>query len=792
MPAFAGMTLVQGFLRQGGIAKTAVVYKRRAPPSRRSGAGLKPIATRGIKVLSSRLKHRLATVIHAHGFAVALAGFVVTLCMAVLYIAQPSLISRLDLRLYDTLLPLRAAPRPSPVPVIINLDEASLAEYGQWPWSRYLVADLINALNDYQVAAIGLDILFAEADRSSPKEMRATLARDKGVALSFNGLPPELDDYDALLAEALAKAPAVLGIYGRFDRGKMDAAFALMPSISIIERSRPDSISFATHLQTVNHATIPTPALAGSAPPGLINVAPDDDGIVRQVPLLMRVQDKVYPSLALSTLMRGMETQNVIVESGADGLESVRVGDFSVPVSPLGAMRIPFIGPRQTYAYISARDVLRHEAPPEALEGRLAFVGTSVSGLLDLRATPMDALYPGVEIHAAAVDAILSQNAITLPAWTPGLQLLAILCSGLVATLAFGFARPRVYLPVAVALMTAVVMLSRYWFADGLFISPLYVLLNVAALGAALLFLRFWQEERQKLILRNAFSHYVSPEIVERITRERSNLFAGEERELSILFTDIRGFTSISEKLSPPQIVSLLNRYFTPMTALVRESSGTLDKFIGDALMAFWNAPLDVPRHPARAISTALAMQEMLLTMNEALRAEFGVELRIGAGIHTGTAYVGNMGSSDLVNYTLIGDNVNLASRLEGLCPQYGVGIVVSGETMAACGNGGDGGGEFAFLYLDALRVKGKTQAVTVYSPMPLEEFALCSAEIAEWNDACAHYRAGNFAIAATAFARLREQFPDTKRYVVYEERTRALMAAPPENWDGVWTLTSK
>jgi adenylate cyclase len=399
---------------------------------------------------------------------------------------------------------------------------------------------------------------------------------------------------------------------------------------------------------------------------------------------------------------------------------------------------------------------------------------------------PFDPVYPGVEIHAAVLDAILAGNAVSVPPWTPAAQILGILVSGLAAALAFGLARPRIYLPVAGTLIAAAVLLSRRLFAGGVFLSPLYVGITVALMGACLVFLRFWQEERQKLILRNAFSRYVSPEIVKRITKLRGNLFAGEERELSILFTDIRGFTSLSEKLSPQQIVLLLNRYFTPMTALVREHSGTMDKFIGDALMAFWNAPLDVPKHPARAVSVALAMQEKLLSLNGELRAEFGVDLRIGAGIHTGPAYVGNMGSAELVNYTLIGDNVNLASRLEGLCPQYGVGVVVSGETRAGCA------GAFAFQYLDTIRVKGKSRPVGVYAPMRPEAGAARRKELLAWDEACGLYRAGEFANAAAAFAGLHERFPQAGLYAVYRERAQTLSQTSLEHWDGIWTATSK
>jgi adenylate cyclase len=268
---------------------------------------------------------------------------------------------------------------------------------------------------------------------------------------------------------------------------------------------------------------------------------------------------------------------------------------------------------------------------------------------------------------------------------------------------------------VGLLLIGAVLFASRQLFLDGLFVSPLYGVLTTLLCGGTLLCLRFWQEEKQKLLLRGVFSRYVSPEVVKRITRERGDLFAGEERELSILFTDIRGFTTLSESLSPQDVVRLLNRYFTPMTALVRDRQGTLDKFIGDALMAFWNAPLAVPGHPALAVDAALAMQEKLAEMNGELEADFGIRLAMGAGIHTGMAYVGNMGSDDLVNYTLIGDSVNLTSRLEGLCKHYGVPVVVSGEVAEQCEQSG---AAFSFQYLDSVQVKGREKPVAIYQPM--------------------------------------------------------------------------
>jgi len=534
-------------------------------------------------------------------------------------------------------------------------------------------------------------------------------------------------------------------------------------------------------------AILPLPALREAAPLGFINAGPDQDGIVREIPLVLRIGEDVHPSLSLRVLMLGLAMRNITLEIGPYGLEAVRLGNaLSTPVSPQGMLRIPFSGPSHTYPYHSAADVLAGRIPPEALQGRVAFVGTSLAGLMDIRATPFDPVYPGVEIHAAAVDAMLTGNAISVPPWAPAAQAGIILLAGLLSTLAFGFAAPRVYLPVAAALTGATILLARHLFVQGLFLSPLYGVLTVAALGGSLLLVRFWQEEKQKRILRGIFSRYVSPEVVKRITRTAGDLMAGEERNLSVMFTDIRGFTSLSETLTPQEVVTLLNCYFAPMTALVRNHSGTLDKFIGDALMAYWNAPLDVPDHPVKAVETALSMLEALPSLNARLRAELELEVDIGVGVHTGGAFAGNMGTVDFANYTVIGDTVNLASRLEGLCPQYGVSVVISGETKDACG------GAFAFQYLDVIRVKGKTQPVSIYLPMRREEADERREELTAWNEALEKYLAGDFATANVRLDALCEEFPETKLYAVFADRTFRLLREPPAFWNGIWTGTSK
>lgn len=716
--------------------------------------------------------------------AAILAGLCSGFAVLALYVAQPSILQRADLKIYDLLLPLRRQTAPTQAAVIIDIDEASLARYGQWPWPRYLLADLVAKLASSGVAAVGMDILFAEPDRTSPDRIREMLLRDKGLHLRIEGLAPRQADYDGAFAASVGAAPVVLGAFARYGAEALAGPMPRPPAL--IARGSKDAPPFDSLIPKASSAVLPLPQLLAVAPVGFINVAPDADGLVRQLPLLVRLGDDVYPSLALQSLMTALGADALRLDSGPDGLHALETGGLRIPVSREGTMMVPFQGGRKTYRYISASQVLEGKISADDVGGRIAFVGTSAPGLADIRATPFDRIMPGVEVHAAAVDSMVSGNFVVQPPWTAGAQALAIVFAAIAATLAFGFCGARVYMPVSIAMLGAGFIASRHLFLDGLFVSPLYVWLTTLLCGGLLISVRFWNEERQKIVLRRTFSRYVSPEVVKKITRTQGDLLAGENRELSILFTDIRGFTTLSESLSPQEVVSLLNSYFTPMTAIVRSHQGTLDKFIGDALMAFWNAPLDVPHHAMLAVDAALAMQERIESLNEDIRQSFGLRLVMGAGVHTGLAYVGNMGSNDLVNYTLIGDSVNLASRLEGLCKCYGVPLVISEETRAQCGDA------FDYVRLDELKVKGRVTSVNVYWPMRKNSNNSLLAALPDWEKARALYADGAFGSAAEKFAALAAAHPQISLFGIYHERALALENKPPPDWNGIWVMEGK
>lgn len=717
-----------------------------------------------------------------------IAGLAAVAAMLALYVAHPALLRQLDHKAYDALLAGRAGGEPSPVPVIVDIDERSLALYGQWPWPRYRLARLIENLARYGAACVALDILLAEEDRSSPAHMKEGLMRDFGVDVEFAHLPPALEDNDALLATALENTPTVVGAFMRFDvpaAGGGSAEVAPPSAPGLVEVIPPGCPSPQAAVPEAGEALWPLPLFSAAAPVGTINVAPDEDGVIRSVPLLVRQGGRVYPNLSLRALMRGMDVDTLALIGGPDGLERIVVGDLRVPVSPRGRMLVPYRGPRGVYPYFSAADVL--DGSPPDVEGRIVFVGTSAAGLQDIRATPFDAVYPGVETHAAVVDAILTGRHIVAPPWTPGAQVLAILLGGGLAALCFALARPVVSFPVGVVLAAGAVAGSRRLFGEGVFFSPVYLVLTVGVVALVALAARFWLEERQKRALRHAFSRYVAPEVVARIAERGVDVFAGEEREVSVLFSDVRGFTSLAETLRPEQVVALLNRYFTPMTACIRDSGGTLDKFMGDAIMAFWNAPLSVEGHPGRAVGAALRMRDILAALRPVLRAEFGVDLSSGTGIHTGSVYVGNMGSEELLDYTCIGDTVNLASRLESLSGRYGVDIVLSGDTAARCP------ADFLFWPLDTIRVKGRGRPVDILTVLTPVEAEARREELEGCARALELYRRGRFTEALARFQALARSAAEGGRlYALYEARCRVLAAAPPPDWDGVWTYDNK
>jgi adenylate cyclase len=735
------------------------------------------------------------------GLGLFIPGALLTLAVALMVLRPPEWFTFLDYKVYDVMLRARPKPAKSDLPVIVDIDEKSLAKYGQWPWPRYLVGYLLARLKEYGVRAAGLDMVFSEPDRTSLGRIQGQLKDYLHLDMQYQGLPEKLRDNDRLLAEVLGGGPYVLGYFFTFSgqdyplAGKQGQILLPPPRISL--SSSPGSAGVLSSLPGAVGAVCPLPEFVEAGKwAGFFNSFPDRDNIVRWVPLVLPWQGSVYPSLAVATLMRAYGDKGAVLRLEKDpaGLAQLtlmldlgELGRREIPLAWHGRVLLDYRGPARTYPYLSASDVMDGEVPPQSLAGKIAFVGTSVRGLGDIRATPLDPSFVGVEAHADIADMILSDRYIRDDAQTRGLAILLCLCLGLGVTALI--VRTRSLWAGLIGLVAG----AAVWFGgqealSGLdaYVSPLGPLMALSADFSLLSFLKFLREERQKRFIQEAFGHYLSPDVVDEILAQPDKLtLSGEEREVSILFSDVRGFTGISEKLAPGQVVDLLHEYFTPMTRLIISNRGTLDKFIGDAVMAFWNAPRDVAGHPALAVHTALAMLGELEGLNKGFAAKYGFKLHIGVGLNLGAVRVGNFGSEDLFDYTIIGDQVNLCSRLEGLTKYYHQPLLLTQSMKQGAGEA------FAYQEIDRVLVKGKHEPVTIHTATTHEEAQVRAGELERWSQGLGLYRLGRFSQAAEIFRELENL--GNGLYGLYRERCQALAANPPgPDWDGVFTHTTK
>jgi adenylate cyclase len=722
-------------------------------------------------------------------------GLVISFLMIILFISQPQFLNLLELKIYDLYLRSYHQPAATEVPVIIDLDEKSLSELGQWPWPRYRVALLFKYLQAYGASAVVSDIIFVEPDRTSPVAIKADIKRELKIDVEFSGMPDSLMDYDKLLAYNLQTGPFVLGInfVARSGLGDMEPSTRHacdFPPAKVAVLSPPGSLTPHQALFSSGEMICPTPSLAEAQPRvGFITISPDPDSVYRRVPLLYSWEDKIYPSLALAALIQATGEENMVLKLSSLGVEAVKFNGIVIPTDKRAQMLINYRGKSRTFQYISASDILNKKLPPKALEGRIAFIGTSAAGLKDIRPIPLDPSYPGVEAHATVVDNILSQQFLSIPDWAKGLEFAGMVAAGIVTTLLLMWARASwLVIPLiglACAMWYGSVLLYK---EQHFFLSPMYSYITLALTFFSLTVIKFWREEHAKKFIHGAFAHYLAPSVISQIMDNPGSLsLDGQEKDITIQFSDVRSFTSLSEKLTPSQVTDLLHDYLTPMTRIITENEGTLDKFIGDAVMAFWNAPLDVECHQEKALATALAQQEKLKELNELFIDKYGFTIDVGIGIHSGPVRVGNMGSADLFDYTLIGDNVNLASRLEGLTKYYGQKLVVSQAIKDACCN------NYHFRILDSVRVKGKLEPVTIYTAYPPAEAEARKEELELYAEAHDHYIHQRFAEAVELFERIRDTGAEETLCAMYIDRCNHLMENPPgEDWDGVFTHKTK
>ncbi|MEO9461343.1 MAG: adenylate/guanylate cyclase domain-containing protein [Marinomonas sp.] len=732
-----------------------------------------------------------------------LLGFGALAVLLLAQVADPAPMQRLRLLAFDSLQTL--SPRPvdaAAQTVVIDVDEESIARIGQWPWPRTQLAKLTDRLGAAGTDAIAYDIVFSEADRTSPEQIAARLnADEQSPALSAQ--LAALPSHDAVLAQSFTKAPVVTAFFlTKEERGR-----AVEPKASFtMHGSLPDAkvAQYEGSLQAL-------PPLENAASGnGFVSLQSDDDGIVRRVPLVAIHRGTLIPSLSMEALRvaRDAGSPNLLTSDGSGetlaspgAAVAVRLDDLEIPVNEAGEAWVHFPQSSQRTT-VPAWKILSDDANAaelrEAVSGKIAYVGGSAIGLQDLIATPRDGSIAGVTVHAAMTEQMLSGHFLQRPDWALVAEVfLVLLLGGIFAWLLpkLGAVKGAMF---ALAGIAGVAALSYFAFTSLQYlIDPVYPMLALVLVYTLQTVATFYREEQQRSHIHAAFDRFLSPELVREIANDPSRLeLGGEERDMSVMMCDVRGFSRISEQYSPSQVIQFLIEFLTPMSDILLKNRATLDKYIGDAILAFWNAPLDDAEHHRNSARSALLMTQRLRELNQTKPDEADAtwpgEVKVGIGLNSGTCCVGNMGSKQRLDYSIIGDTVNVAARLEGLTKQYGVQII-AGADLARNLNG------FALFELDMVRVVGRGAAESIYLLLGDEEMASAPAFTrlqSAHETVLTHYRAMRWDEALKALAANAEAYADMgvqALHALFVERIEAMHSSPPEsNWDGVFEAQAK
>lgn len=710
---------------------------------------------------------------------------------------QIPFVSALDAYLYDARLRLTMPKTLDERIVIVDIDEKSLAEVGRWPWGRNVLAELVRRLtDDYQVAVVGFDVVFAEPDESSGLKVLEALGRQQlknepSYQRSLAAVRRSLD-YDQLFAETLRGRPVVLGYYfSGLEQAQQTGALPppVFPAATLAGRRIPlvSWLGYGANLPLLQQA-----AAAG----GHFNPLVDVDGSARRVPLVVEFQGQYYEALALAVLrtLLGRSEVRPCLPDEKTGIEWLDViserGSLRIPVDEHATALIPYRGYERSFPYISAVDVLHGRVATEQLAGRIVLVGTTAPGLMDLRSTPVGAAFPGVEAHANLIAGMLSGTVKDMPGYVRGLDVLQLLLFGGMLTILLPLLSPlRASLLTMLTLAACLGLNLLLWQSANLVLPLAASILAILLLYGLNMSWGYFVESRSKRQFTELFGQYVPPELVDEMARNPGSYsMEGRNEQLTVLFADIRSFTRISEGMEPRELSRLMNVYFGAMTEVIRQQRGTLDKYIGDAIMAFWGAPVSDPENARHAVLTALTMQRQLHALAEPFKAQGWPVLRAGIGINSGAMTVGDMGSPVRKAYTVMGDAVNLASRLEGITKDYGVEIIVGEATQAQIG-------DIAFRELDRVQVVGKDMAIAIYEPLGLtaELSPAVREELKLWQDALRLYRAREWEQAELRIYNLQQRSPDCRLYALYAERLARWLACPPdEHWCAVTTFQTK
>jgi adenylate cyclase len=686
----------------------------------------------------------------------------ITLSLSYLY--MPEAFFSLDNRLRDFMFIIRGELPKSSKVVIVDIDEKSLQKYGQWPWSRDVLAELFYKLRDAGAGVVGLDIVFAEADRTSPSRF------DK-----------RLENYDETLAAALMQTPVIGGYVFTFEKTE-EQNTPMIPAV-FLERGMQKNTILEPKGIVLNIELLQDSMYSS----GFFNNTPDEGGMIRSVPLLMKYDGILYPSLVLEMLRIYSGVNRVEVYGDSAGARSLQFGEYDIPLDKVGRLNVNFRGPSKHFTYISAADILSGDFNVSTIAEKFVLVGTSAVGLYDLRSIPFDSAIAGVEVHANALDNILSGDFLEKPADIVIYDLIIIWIIVLCFFMIFSFVQSWLILPVSVlGLYLLFELFFKLLFVYGVSFNLLFPLIAYFITLVVSVGIDYIVASRQKEIAKRMLGRKVSPAVMEYLLKHSDQDFvASREVEATIFFSDIRSFTTISEKIgSPNKLIEMLNTYMTPMVESIVKRRGTIDKFIGDAIMAYWNAPIKVKNHADMALKSAIEQIELLSSVNSFITPKYDVKITIGIGMHTGIVTAGDMGAEGRSDYTIIGDNVNLTSRLEGLTKQYGADILISNATFLKLTD------SYKIRSIDLVEVKGKSEAVEVYE-------VICSnkniedAEIKEYEDAIKFFREGEVKSAYTIFLQLEKEFSSIL-YQFYLKRCELFLENPTQEFSPILKMSTK
>lgn len=717
-------------------------------------------------------------------------GFLVVLCFAALLFFNPPIIASwiqsLENWTYDTEIRKSYKPLSGDSPIaIVDIDDSSLAELGRWPWPRNQVAELLKKLYELGATVVAFDILFSEPEKNIAEEVLQKIPDPISTA-SKNKVKAAFD-YDAFLADSLKLGESVLAI--AFSPDAHGASLGVLsPPLLNLTSEEAAELDIPIMKSYISNIEILEKSAKYSA---FINSTPDPDGVLRFSPLLLRYEDKVYPSLALRAAGLYLLTEQAKLQTGSYRgkmvLEGIHLDQFYIPTDPEGRVLIPFRGPPFSFPYVSAKDVLQTNVSKDAIANKLIFIGSSATAAGDFQPTPMSPSFSGVEVHASIASGILHHYLPYKPSWGKGATIVITLLLGMFC--AYFFARTHVILTSLIAsiLLFSLVFAHQWVLKMGILLAIVPPILLVSFLYLFNIVYGFFMESKRRKELRSTFGLYVPPSYLDLMLKQGKELtLDGETKEITVLFSDIEGFTKISESLTAHEIKQFLNRVLTPVTQVIFDAQGTIDKYVGDMVMAFWGAPLEDKRHAYHAIHSGFAMLRMIKTF---VHPSTQQPLHVRIGINTGLMNVGDMGSQFRRSYTVLGDAVNFGSRLEQICKFYHLYFLVGENTWEQTKD------DFIFRQIDKVRVVGKETAVNIYEPICLKEGASREIQMLSetHNEAFKKYLMRDWKGSRELFLGLQSSAQDQKLYQIYLDRIEIFkQSPPPNNWDGTYVFTTK